>query len=87
MEPLALAIAIANKGLEGCAHARFGGKRQVLLVDRETLNAMDLHPGVIRGKHHDGRNQRECVDTGPAPSPRERGNTGSQRSLHALRPA
>jgi MOSC domain-containing protein YiiM len=37
-----------NSGLEGCAHARPGGSRQVLLVDRETLEAMDLQPGVIR---------------------------------------
>ncbi len=37
-----------NAGLEGCAHARPGGSRQVLLVDRETLEAMDLRPGVIR---------------------------------------
>jgi MOSC domain-containing protein YiiM len=48
MEPLEQAIAIANRGLEGCAHARFGGKRQVLLVDRETLEAADLRPGAIR---------------------------------------
>lgn len=48
MEPLEQAMAIANKGLEGCAHARPGGKRPVLLVDRETLDAMDLRPGVIR---------------------------------------
>lgn len=48
MEPLEQATAIANRGLEGCAHARFDGKRQVLLVDRETLDAMDLRPGVIR---------------------------------------
>src|ERR1700688_1217622 len=40
---------IANVGLEGCAHARpGGGPRQVLLVDRETLEAMDLRPGVVR---------------------------------------
>jgi MOSC domain-containing protein YiiM len=39
---------IRNVGLEGCAHARPGGSRQVLLVDRETLEAMDLLPGTIR---------------------------------------
>jgi len=48
MEPLEEARVIANKGLDGCAHARSGGRRQVLLVDRETLDAMDLRPGVIR---------------------------------------
>jgi MOSC domain-containing protein YiiM len=40
---------ITNVGLEGCAHARpGGGPRQVLLVDRETLEAMELQPGIVR---------------------------------------
>jgi MOSC domain-containing protein YiiM len=48
MEELPEANVVANFGLEGCAHARPGRKRQVLLVDRETLEAMDLKPGIIR---------------------------------------
>lgn len=48
MEELQVADAVANLGLAGCAHARPGGKRQVLLVDKETLDAMGLQPGVIR---------------------------------------
>jgi MOSC domain-containing protein YiiM len=49
MEELEEARAITNVGLEGCAHARpGGGPRQVLLVDRETLEAMDLRPGIVR---------------------------------------
>jgi len=48
MEQLAIANLLIDSGLEGCAHARPGGRRQVLLVDRETLEAMDLAPGVIR---------------------------------------
>jgi len=48
MEELEEARLVRNAGLEGCAHARPGGSRQVLLVDRETLEAMDLAPGVIR---------------------------------------
>jgi MOSC domain-containing protein YiiM len=47
MEELDDALAIRNFGLQGCAHAR-PGNRQVLLVDRETLEAMDLRPGIIR---------------------------------------
>jgi MOSC domain-containing protein YiiM len=35
-------------GVEGCAHAKRSGKRQVLLVDRESLEAMQLAPGTIR---------------------------------------
>jgi MOSC domain-containing protein YiiM len=49
MEELEEVRVIANFGLEGCAHGRpGGGPRQVLLVDRETLEAMDLRPGVVR---------------------------------------
>ncbi len=48
MEEMDEARVNRNAGLEGCAHARPGGSRQVLLVDRETLEAMDLRPGVIR---------------------------------------
>jgi MOSC domain-containing protein YiiM len=48
MEELEEVQVVRNAGLEGCAHARPGGSRQVLLVDRETLEAMDLAPGVIR---------------------------------------
>lgn len=35
------------QGLRG-AHARTGSPRQVLLVDSETLELMDLQPGIIR---------------------------------------
>jgi MOSC domain-containing protein YiiM len=49
MEEIEEARVIANVGLEGCAHARpGGGPRQLLLVDRETLEAMDLRPGIVR---------------------------------------
>ena len=48
MEALATARAVENSGLEGCAHARPGGKRQVLLVDAETLGSLQLAPGIIR---------------------------------------
>jgi len=48
MEELAEVQAVTDAGFEGCAHARPASKRQVLLVDRETLEAMDLWPGIIR---------------------------------------
>lgn len=48
MEELSEVPAVANSGFQGCAHARPGGKRQVLLVDLETLEAMNLRPGIIR---------------------------------------
>jgi MOSC domain-containing protein YiiM len=48
MEELTEVHALAGAGFEGCAHARPASKRQVLLVDRETLESMDLRPGNIR---------------------------------------
>jgi MOSC domain-containing protein YiiM len=49
MEEVSVAEAVADLGLAGCAHARpGGGRRQVLLVDKETLDAVELRPGIIR---------------------------------------
>jgi MOSC domain-containing protein YiiM len=39
---------VADLGFAACAHARKNSNRQVLLVDQETLDAMELRPGVIR---------------------------------------
>ncbi len=48
MEELPEVRVADNSGFEGCAHARPDSPRQVLLVDSETLEAMNLPPGVIR---------------------------------------
>ena len=48
MEELPEARALEDVGLEGCAHARPQGKRQVLLMDRETLDFFELAPGIVR---------------------------------------
>jgi MOSC domain-containing protein YiiM len=48
MDALTDVAVIGDSGFQGCAHARPGSKRQVLLVDRETLEAMNLEPGIIR---------------------------------------
>jgi MOSC domain-containing protein YiiM len=48
MEEAAEVRAVEGRGLEGCAHARTGSPRQVLLMDAETLELMDLQPGIIR---------------------------------------
>ena len=48
MEELAEIQAVPDAGFESCAHARAGSLRQVLLVDRETLEAMALAPGILR---------------------------------------
>ena len=48
MQELAEVAMVNDFGFEGCEHAQAGGKRQVLIVDRETLDAMDLRPGWIK---------------------------------------
>jgi MOSC domain-containing protein YiiM len=48
MEELCEVRVADNGGFEGCAHARPDSPRQVLLVDSETLEAMNLSPGIIR---------------------------------------
>ena len=40
--------AIEEHGLDGCAHARPGTKRQVLFASSEHLEALGLEPGRIR---------------------------------------
>jgi MOSC domain-containing protein YiiM len=47
MQELASAEVVKDAGFAGCAHAR-GGKRQVLLVDAETLGVFQLEPGITR---------------------------------------
>ncbi len=48
MEEVAEVRALQDSGLEGCAHARTGTPRQVLLMDSEMLELMELSPGIIR---------------------------------------
>ena len=48
MEEMPEVRVAGNSGFEGCAHARPDSPRQVLLVDSETLEAMNLSPGIIR---------------------------------------
>jgi len=40
--------AIADHGLEGCAHARPGRKRQVLFASSDHLDVVGVEPGRIR---------------------------------------
>jgi MOSC domain-containing protein YiiM len=39
---------IADKGFKGCIHGRPGSKRQVLLMDAETLERFGLPPGAVK---------------------------------------
>ena len=42
------ALALADYGLQGCGHGRKGSRRQVLLMDSETLRVLGLEPGQIK---------------------------------------
>jgi MOSC domain-containing protein YiiM len=70
MEELREAAALEEVGFRDCAHAQPGGKRQVLLVDRETLDALELGPGAIRenitteGLNVNGLQQGESLRVG-----------------------
>jgi MOSC domain-containing protein YiiM len=48
MDPHERVVAVADHGLEGCAHARPGGKRQVLFASSDHLEAVGVDPGRIR---------------------------------------
>ena len=48
MERLEQVRVLAGHGLEGCAHARPGTKREVLFVAAEDLDAVGAEPGLIR---------------------------------------
>ena len=48
MTPVQEAVAISDLGLEGDRHAIQGSARQVLVMDMETLDSLELAPGVIK---------------------------------------
>jgi MOSC domain-containing protein YiiM len=48
MKAVGQVTAIADRGFEGCIHGRHGSKRQVLVVDTETLAEFGLEPGIVR---------------------------------------
>lgn len=47
-DPVQEATALSGKGLEGDRSCSAGNVRQVLLMDKETLDEMDLIPGIIK---------------------------------------
>lgn len=40
--------AIEEKGFEGCIHGRAGSKRQIILMDAETLERLKVPPGAVK---------------------------------------
>jgi MOSC domain-containing protein YiiM len=48
MKEIQEAEAIQNKGLKGCIHGRANSKRQVSLMDVETLQRLGVAPGAVK---------------------------------------
>ncbi len=48
MQPVDPAVLQADYGLEGCRHARPKSRRQVLLIEQETLESLKLAPGAVK---------------------------------------
>jgi MOSC domain-containing protein YiiM len=48
MQPVDPAVLRADLGFEGCRHAVRGSRRQVLLIEEETLETLGLDPGVVK---------------------------------------
>ncbi len=48
MEPMEAVWAEAHWGIQGDAHARQDSSRQILLMDLETLETLNLAPGMVR---------------------------------------
>jgi MOSC domain-containing protein YiiM len=48
MKEMEEAELIEDKGLRGCIHGRKGTKRQVLLMDSETLGRFGIAPGAVK---------------------------------------
>ena len=48
MAPVGEAVAVSDLGLQGDLHARAGNARQVLLMDKETLDSLRLERGIVK---------------------------------------
>ena len=48
MQPVDPAVFVPELGLEGCRHAVAGSRRQVLLIEEETLEDVRLERGIVK---------------------------------------
>jgi MOSC domain-containing protein YiiM len=48
MRPVAEARVVAGIGLDGDRHARAESRRQILLISKETLDALGVPPGAVK---------------------------------------
>jgi MOSC domain-containing protein YiiM len=42
------AVFVADTGIEGCRHAKAGSRRQVLLIEEETLEQLGLPTAIVK---------------------------------------
>ncbi len=79
------ATAIAGRGLEGCRHAkRTGSKRQLLLLDRASLDQLALEPGQLKENVVVEGLPLEALPAGQRLSDRARGEGRAHRPVRAL---
>ena len=48
MKPVDPGLFVPDLGLEGCRHANPGSRRQVLLIEEETLDEFELTPAIVK---------------------------------------
>lgn len=48
MRPVDPAVFLPDRGLQGCRHAIAGSRRQVLLIEEETLGDVGVDRGVVK---------------------------------------
>lgn len=48
MRPVSPALLVRDRGIEGDSHGRPGSRRQVLLIEAETLDLLGVQPGDVK---------------------------------------
>ena len=64
MKEVEEAEALQDKGLNGCIHGRPGSKRQVLLMDSETLEKLRISAGAVKEKITSRGLDFQCLEVG-----------------------
>lgn len=64
IEELSEVEVVANKGFKGCIHGRPGSKRQISLMDAETLEKLGVAPGLVKENITTGGMDFQALSTG-----------------------
>ncbi len=78
-------FAVENKGLKDCLHGRSGSRRQVLLMDVETLEEFGIPPGRVKENITTRGIELSGLLAGTT-HPRGRSAAGNHRLVHAVQP-